>query len=100
METLIDIKPYILVRAFGVKWYQYLHIVGGSGNHKGKPERCLNGGEYNFCLFYASPDEMKGLSDPKCVMFWCKENFIPFGLGDTIEEAYNNYILKTKHNGK
>ncbi len=90
--------PYILKRSNGVSWYHYLHIIGGSGNWGGKREEHLRGGEYNFCLFYAAPDEMIGKDC--CAMQWCKQKKIPFGIGETIEVAYNNYQSKLLKDGK
>jgi hypothetical protein len=80
------IEPYVLKNRF----YHYLHIRGGSGNPKDKDERYLFGGEYNFIVFYASPSQMKGIGDT-CVRIWCIEKGIPYGIGDTITEAFENY---------
>jgi hypothetical protein len=90
------IKQYITEKSEvnGFDFYKYLHIKGGSGNWKGKSEKFLNGGEYDYCLFYASPDEMEGLNC--CERVWCVQNKIPFGTGKTIEEAYKNYLSKIK----
>lgn len=89
-KTAIEFKPYILINSF----YHYLHIQGGSGNWKGKTEKHLYGGEFNYIVFYASPTQMEGLD--KCVRLWCIEKEIPYGIGDTIEDAYDNYAQKIK----
>ena len=89
---MIKIEPYLLRRseANGFNFYYYLHIRGGSGNPLSQNR---NGGEYNFLLYYAAPSEMEDLGD-MCEMKYCEENKIPFGLGNTIEEAYLNYRSK------
>lgn len=91
-----QIKPYILEKGeydrFG--WYRYLHIKGGSGNWKGKSDKFLNGGEFDYCLFYASPAEMEGLNC--CERIWCIKKDIPFGTGKTIEDAYKSYLENIK----
>lgn len=91
---MIEIKPYILEKSKvnGFSFYKYLHIKGGSGNWKGKSDKFLNGGEFDFCVYYATPDEMEGLD--KCERIWCKEKRIPFGTGKTIELAFKNYLSK------
>lgn len=81
----LNIPPYILENRV---WYKYLHIIGGSGNCNDKKEEFLIGGEYDFIVFYAAPSEMKGLD--KCAMFWCREKNIPYGIGNTINEAFEN----------
>lgn len=83
--------PYIKKGSF----YYYLHIQGGCGNPKGKAEKHLLGGEFNFIVFYAAPSEIEGMN--KCARFWCKEKGIVYGLGSTIEEAYRNYTASLKH---
>ena len=92
---MTDIKPYIMERskANGFDFYRYLHIRGGSGNWKQKSEAHRNGGEYNFIVFYASPEQMKG-HDEMCERLWCREKGIVYGEGNTIEEAYENYKKK------
>lgn len=91
-----QIKQFILERSTvnGFDFYKYLHIKGGSGNWKNKNEKFLDGGEYDFLLFYASPNEMKGCD--MCERIWCLENNIPFGTGKTINEAYERYLETVK----
>ncbi len=95
---MIDIPRYILKKSEvnGFDFYYYLHIKGGSGNWKGKSDKHLNGGEYDFVLFYASPQEMEGLNC--CERIWCIQKNIPFGVGKSIEDAYNNYLSSTELN--
>ena len=90
------ITPYITEKSTtnGFDFYKYLHIKGGSGNWLSKKEKFLNGGEYEFVIFYASPEQMEGLD--KCERIWCIEKGIPYGIGSTIEEAYSNYLKKVK----
>lgn len=92
-----EIKPYILEKSKtnGFDFYRYLYIKGGSGNWRNKPEKFLDGGEYDYCIFYALPEEMEGIGSC-CERIWCKQKKIPFGTGATIEEAYENYLSKTK----
>lgn len=88
-----QIPPYIMENQNGISWYKYLHIVGGAGNWKGKPQDQLYGGEYDFCVFYAAPSDMKNKGE-ECHRFFCIANKIPYGIGTTIKEAYDN--LKSK----
>ena len=91
------IKQYILEKseANGFDFYKYLHIKGGSGNWKGKPERGRNGGEFDFVLFYAYPEDMEKIRPGMCERLWCIEAGICYGEGRTIEEAYENYLEKS-----
>jgi hypothetical protein len=83
-----DIKPYFTKKSKvnGFNFYHYLHIKGGAGGFY----REDLGGEFDFILFYASPEEMEGCDI--CEKQWCKKNNIPYGEGKTIEEAYANYL--------
>jgi hypothetical protein len=87
-EDQEEIPQYILEKENGFDWHRYLHIIGGTGPNPSRPNNPF-GGEYDYCVFYASADEMEGLD--KCPMRWCKEKKIPFGLGSTIKEAYSNW---------
>lgn len=89
----IDLPPYILERENGISWYKYLHITGGSGNFNSKREDNLYGGEYDYLIFYAAASDMVGKTD-ECYRFFCKRNNILYGIGNTINEAYEN--LKSK----
>lgn len=87
---MTDIKPYITVKSKtnGFDFYHYLHIQGGSGHGKYKM-----GGAHLFYVFYLPPDTAndEGLSPE----FFCKSLGIPCGVGDTIEEAYADYLKKS-----
>jgi len=91
--TVEDIEPYILEKsnhnAFG--WYNYLYIRGGSGR-KERHGRQRHGGEYDFILFYASPEQMAECD--YCERKWCEDNNIIYGEGNTILEAYIDYLKK------
>jgi hypothetical protein len=79
-----EIKPYIYVRE-GVDWYFYLHIKGGQGHGK----KSL-GGTHKFVLWYETPtdeDRNRTMAAEK----YCEKYKIPFGHGNTIEEAYDNW---------
>jgi len=90
-----NIKKYITKKSSvnGFDFMYYLHIRGGSGNWLNKPEKGRNGGEYDFILYYASPDEMKGCNI--CERVWCIQNKIIYGEGKTIEAAYEDYLNKS-----
>jgi len=85
-----EIKPHIVEK----KYYKYLHIHGGSGYNKNS-ENDRFGGEYDFILYYAKPDELEGI-DGMCERCWCIKNNIIFGEGSSIEDAYHDYLVKTK----
>lgn len=92
------IKQNITVKS-EVNWfdfYKYLHIRGGSSNWKGKGESNRNGGEYDFILYYAMPDEMKDKPVEMCERLWCIEKGIVYGEGKDIDSAYQNYLSKLK----
>lgn len=88
----MNIPAYILIKsnANGLNFYYYLHIKGGAGGFYRK----RMGGEFDYILFYASPEQMEGCSI--CEKIWCEENNIHFGEGKTIELAYENYLKKQK----
>lgn len=92
-EEKSNIPPYIYKRSMvnGFDFYYYLHIRGGSGS-KGRSERNVYGGEYDYIVFYASPSEMEGCNH--CERIWCRDKGIPYGLGKTIEEAYLDWKAK------
>lgn len=73
-------------------WYRYLHISGGSGD-KGK--KYPSGGEYDYLVTYLMPEEFRKIGD-SCIRFWCQENKVPFGVGPTIEAAYESYLESKK----
>lgn len=86
----MNIKPYISVKSDtnGLYFYHYLHIHGGAGdNGRGKHR---NGGEFDYILFYAFPDDMDGCDI--CYRKWCDLKGIPYAEGSTIEEAHKKYI--------
>lgn len=82
---ITQIKSHYFINK-GVDWFHYLHIHGGTG------ERGNNGGQYGFCVFYITPEDAFKID--KCPRFWCIENKILFGIGDTIEDAYRDYLKK------
>lgn len=90
-EITDEIKPHIEVRERGINWHYYLHIQGGIG------PSTSGGGKYKFVLWYEAPnsDIDRGHSSAE---YYCKENDIRFGHGDTIEEAYSNYREVIKDN--
>jgi hypothetical protein len=90
----MKIEQYITVKSKtnGFGFYHYLHIVGGSGDHRSS-SRARYGGEFNFILYYASPEQMEGING-MCERIWCEENNIVYGEGDSIELAYKNYLSK------
>lgn len=91
-------KPYILEKssANGFDFYKYLFIRGGSGNWKGRGEKFRNGGEFDFILYYAAPEDTEGKPQGMCERLWCIEKGIPYGEGRTINEAYADLISKNK----
>jgi hypothetical protein len=88
----MNIEPYILEKSKvnGFNFYRYLYIKGGAGGFYRKGY----GGEFDFILFYASPQEMENCNI--CEKVWCEGAGIIFGEGRTIEEAHINYIKKSK----
>lgn len=84
-----EIKPYQVEK----NNYKYLHIHGGSGINVNHDINDRFGGEYDFILYYAKPDELDGI-DGMCERCWCIKNNIKFGEGHTIEEAYHDYLTK------
>lgn len=88
--SLQDIKPFFTEKSNinGFGFYHYLHIRGGAGGFYRK----YLGGEYDFILFYATPQQMEGCD--YCERIWCEDNGIIYGEGKTIEEAYANYLNK------
>lgn len=86
------IQPYITKRSpvNGLNFYHYLHIVGGAGGFY----RDNYGGEFDFILFYASPEEMEGCDI--CERQWCKRHGIVYGEGSSIEAAHENYLFKSQ----
>lgn len=92
------IEPYIRKRSFvnGLDFYHYLYIRGGAGNYSSRTGRARHGGEYDYILFYASPDELKDCN--MCERIWCDINGIVYGEGETIEEAYQNYLTNQQLN--
>jgi len=93
-----EIKQYILEKseANGFDFYKYLHIKGGSSNWKGKGDKFRNGGEFDFILYYAYPEDMEKKPVGMCERLWCIEKGIDYGEGKTINEAYQNYLSKLK----
>ena len=93
-----QIKPYVYERSLvnGFDFYKYLHIRGGSSNWKGKGEKYRNGGEFDFIVYYAMPEEMKDKPSEMCERIWCIEKKIVYGEGKTIEEAYRDYSIKVE----
>ncbi len=91
-----EIKKYILEKSEinGFDFYKYLHIKGGSSNWKGKGEKHRNGGEFDFILYYAMPEEMEKKPVGMCERLWCIDSSIVYGEGKTINEAYQNYLSK------
>lgn len=77
------IKPYMFVHD-RVSWYYYLIIEGGTG------KKDLKGGQYGFYLTYLRPEQRDERSG-EALDYWCKERQIPCGVGDTIEEAHNDF---------
>ena len=75
----------------GFDFYKYLHIKGGSWN-KGGAFRY--GGEFDFILFYAMPEEMDKKPVGMCERLWCIDKGIEYGEGDTIEAAFEDYKSK------
>lgn len=92
----MNIKPYIQKNSpvNGLNFNYYLHIKGGSGNHSSRKGDDRYGGEYEYILFYASPNEMEGCD--VCERVWCADKGIIYGEGDTIKAAYEDYIKKSK----
>lgn len=88
-----QIKPYLLVKSKenGFDFYYYLHIQGGSGHGKTNL-----GGAHNFYVFYLLPDTLN--QENLSPEFFCKSFGVPCGVGDTIEEAHNDFIEKLKTN--
>lgn len=78
-----SIKPYIKTSYNGIGWFHYLHIQGGTGTKDG------NGGQYAFYLTYLAPEHDRAIN--KALDYYCKEKGIPCGVGDTIEEAHNDF---------
>ena len=92
------IEPYI--RQYspinGFDFFYYLHIRGGAGNYSSRTGVHRHGGEYDYILFYASPEQMKDCKI--CERIWCDENGLVYGEGKTIEEAYENYLTNQQLN--
>jgi hypothetical protein len=93
--SLTTIRPYITVKSpvNGLNFYHYLHIKGGAG---GFYRRDL-GGEFDFILYYSSPDQDEKMGDI-CPRIACRELNIPCGEGSTIEEAHEDFLKKLKKN--
>lgn len=91
-----NIKPYITQRSKvnGLDFNYYLHIKGGSGKNPNRTGRNRYGGEHDFILFYASPNDMEGCT--YCERIWCEGKGIIYGEGKTIEEAYIDFMNKYK----
>jgi len=89
----MEIPKYVLKKSpiNGLGFYHFLHIRGGVGSN-GKSEKFRYGGEYDYIVYYASPEEMKGHIG--CDRSWCIKTGIIYGEGRTIEEAYNDYLSK------
>lgn len=85
----------MLTKSGGTDWYHFLHIRGGSGINPNRPN-FRYGGEYNIILFYVAPGDSKSIN--KCERIWCIENNIPYGEGNSIEEAYKDFLEKVKIN--
>ena len=80
---MTDIKPYMTTRQGAINWYHYLHIKGGTGKRDG------HGGQYAYYLTYLIADNERIID---CSLdYYCKDKGIPCGVGDTIEEAYNDF---------
>lgn len=93
-QPVYALPPYLIVKEKGLSWYHFLNIHGGSGKYLGMMDRGY-GGEYNFCVAYVEPDELAKKGD-KCIRSFCVEKGIPFGVGDTIMEAYGQLVEKLK----
>lgn len=77
-----EIKPYMFVKEH-FDWYYYLTIHGGTGSKNGL------GGQYAFNLAYLTPWQQEEVN---CALdIWCKDRGIPCGVGDSIEEAHNDF---------
>lgn len=81
----MEIPPYFLVND-SFAWYYYLTIHGGTGKKDGA------GGQYAFYITYLRPDQYEGIN--KALDYWCQDRQIPCGVGDTLEQAYNDFIKK------
>jgi hypothetical protein len=81
----MEMPPYLLSKANRFNWFHYLHIKGGSGSKNG------SGGQHKFYVYYATPEEEEkiGTTSPE---FACEELNIPYGYGDTIQEAYTLFL--------
>lgn len=92
------IEPYIRKKSpvNGFNFLYYLHITGGSGNYSSRTGKFRYGGEHDFILFYASPEEMEGCDI--CYRIWCEKKGIIYGEGSTIEEAYQHYLTNQQLN--
>lgn len=82
MNTKEEVKPYIITRApNGFSMYNYLRISGGAGH--GKPHL---GGTYLFVASYLCSEDDEEMGRTSMEKF-CRDKQIPFGYGNTIEEA-------------
>jgi hypothetical protein len=90
-------KPYIYIKSTvnGFPFFYYLHIKGGSGVRpwRSKPEHRY-GGEFDYIVYYASPEQTEKMNRTTCERIQCREMGIPYGEGKTIKEAYKDYQKK------
>jgi hypothetical protein len=89
----MNIEPYIQSKSKvnGFWFYHYLQIQGGTGKKDG------HGGQYRFYLTYLEPEQRAQL-DNRALDYWCKDKKIPCGVGDTIEQAYEDFKAKNQLN--
>lgn len=87
----MNIEPYIFSKSAGIDWYHYLHIHGGVGHGKDM------GGKYKFVIAYLLSEQSEAVGQQSLDCF-CRDAGIPWGGGDTIEEAYEDFNEALKIN--
>lgn len=92
-------KPYITIKSTvnGFPFLYYLHIKGGSGIKPWRSDPDYRyGGEFDYIVYYASPEQEEKMNRTTCDRIQCRELNIPYGEGSTIKEAYKNYLKNVK----
>ena len=92
-------KPHITIKSTvnGFPFLYYLHIKGGNGvkPHRSNPKHRY-GGEFDYIVYYASPEQSEKMNRTTCDRIQCRELNIPYGEGSSIEMAYNDYVKNIK----